>query len=239
MSCWHCGSILVFYTRGHLTTSEENVCSFHTKTHFCTLKHTRKKLEGCHWRFSAIYTLCYQEKFSFPTFFRLQYCELVTWQLRVFDGCFHTNYIAWHLKLNHWFRSNRKTHNLITIGTPPLNLLKPKLWVTYTALLIKPHCRNLFNLITIGTLPLSKNLCYLQHFNVYCQHRLSNLHRHLSICGRVSLVILDPSTVHISCPQVFSLKKIKYIIKYCSLFFLPQKQHLLHLANDSHQPTWN
>ena len=112
------------------------------------------------------------KKFSFPIFFQLRYCELVAWQLRVFDGCFHANYIAWQLKLNHWFRSNQKTYSLITIGTPPLNSLKPKLHVTYTVLLIKTHSRNLFNLITIGTLPLSKNLCYLQHFNVYCQHRI-------------------------------------------------------------------
>ena len=112
------------------------------------------------------------KKFSFPTFFQLRYCELVTWQLRLFNGCFHTNYNAWQLKLNHWFCSNWKTHSLITIGTPPLNSLKLKLHVTYTVLLIKTHSRNLFNLITIGTPPLSKNLCYLQHFNVYCQHRI-------------------------------------------------------------------
>ena len=156
----------------HLSTRDENVCSFHAKTRFCTLKHTREKLEGCHWRFCAIYTLRNWEKVFLSNFFRLWYCELVARQLRVFDGCFHTNYIAWQLKLNHWFRLNQKTHSLITIGTPPLNSLKPKLRVTYTVLLIKTHSRNLFNLITIGTLPLSKNLCYLQHFNVYCQHRI-------------------------------------------------------------------
>ena len=69
------------------------------------------------------------KKFSFPTFFWLRYCELVTQQLRVFDGCFHANYIAWQLKLNHWFCSNQKTNSLISTGTPPLNLLKPKLCV--------------------------------------------------------------------------------------------------------------
>ena len=35
-----------------------------------------------------------RKKFSFPTFFWLRYHELVAWQLRVFNGCFHTNYIA-------------------------------------------------------------------------------------------------------------------------------------------------
>ena len=32
-------------------------------------------------------------------------------------------------------------------------------------------------------------------------------------CGQLSFVIIDPSTFHISCPQVFSLMNIKYINK--------------------------
>ena len=75
-----------------------------------------------------------RKKFSFPTFFWLRYCELVVRQLRVFDECFHANYIAWQLKLNHWFSSNQKTHSLISTGTLPLNSLKPKLRVYIVAI---------------------------------------------------------------------------------------------------------
>ena len=56
------------------------------------------------------------------------------------------------------------------------------------------------------------------------------------LCGRVSLVILDPWTVHISYLQAFCLWNIINFIMKISLAFTTAA---LHLANDSQQPASN
>ena len=114
------------------------------------------------------------KKFSFPTFFRLQYCELVTQQLRVCDGCFHTNYIAWQLKLNHWLCSYWKIQSY-HYRHSTIEFAETKIACNLYYILIKIHSRNLFNLITVGTPPLNKNLCYLQHRIVITLISIKNL----------------------------------------------------------------
>ena len=152
------------------------------------------------------------KKFSFPTFFQLRYCELVAWQLRVFAQCFHTNYIAWQLKLNHWFRSNQKTHSLISAGTPPLNSLKLKLHV------------------------------YI--FTIRDRDKFKPSQEFVDFVAR-SLVILDPSTPHISSlflilqPLISLVPYENKIYNKILLTFFSPKTTYTALANYSHQPTSN
>ena len=66
-----------------------------TRKHVFVLLNTREKS----WKvatedFVLFILFGIRKKFSFPTFSRLRYCELVTQQLRVFAGCFHANYIV-------------------------------------------------------------------------------------------------------------------------------------------------
>ena len=83
----------------HLMTREENACSFHTKTHFVLLNTQEKCWKVATEDFVLFILFAIGKKFSFPTFFQLRHRELVTRQLRVFDGCFHVNYIIFKLIL--------------------------------------------------------------------------------------------------------------------------------------------